>query len=61
LHESFTRKWWLSSKKEAWNLTKINFKICQLNENGLCICWLESEHNYFEKGGRKMHLSWMML
>jgi len=22
LHESFTRKWWLSSKIEAWNFTE---------------------------------------
>jgi len=47
-----------------WNLgalLKINIKICQFKENGLCICWLKSEHNYLEKSARKMHLLWMML
>jgi len=48
-------------KKKLGTLLKTNFEICHFNEYGIGICWLESEHNYLEKGARKMHLLWMML
>jgi len=65
LQESFTSKWWLSSKVEAGNFTKnkllkLIIMNYQFNENRLSICRLKSEHKYSEKKLQKMNVSWRM-
>jgi len=45
LHESFTSKWWLSFKIEAWNFIEDELlKFFSPTKIDLYICRLKSEH-----------------
>jgi len=61
LHESFTTKWWLSFKIEAWKCIK-NKLLKFFNSTKMDYVFAGLKLNIvFKKSARKMHLSWMML
>jgi len=63
LHESFTIKWWLSSKTEAWNFTKNKLKklVNSMKMEFIFASLILNIINYSEESTRKLHLLWMML
>jgi len=63
LHESFTIKWWLSSKTEGWNFAKNKLKkfVNSMKMEFTFASLILNVINYSEESTRKLHLFWMML